>query len=82
MLTNIGFIVLGFILGFLFVSGILTLGIYDKRILILFSGELKKYEVVVGVVGSRGKPLWKRPTIKSPGDAFVWSIDIDLDEWK
>lgn len=82
VLTSIGLVVLGFIIGFLTVSVTITLGVYDKRIVILFSGDLKKYEAVVGVTGNKGKILWKRPMIKTPGDALIWSVDIDLDEWR
>lgn len=81
-MINIGLVVLGFILGFLFPVAVLTLGIYNKGIVLLFTEELKKYEAVIGITGNKGRILWKRPMVKTPGDALVWSIDIDLDEWK
>lgn len=78
----IGLAVLGFILGFLFTACVIVLGVHDKRIVLLFSGELKKYEAVIGVTGNKGKILWRFPVVKNPGDALIWSVDIDLDEWK
>jgi len=78
VLTSIGLIVLGFILGVLSISIILVQNISKKRIFLLFPDKLNQYDVILGGIGNRGRLLWKHPKFNKT----VKPTDIDLDEWR
>ncbi len=80
LLTDIGLVAVGFLLGLLLVSSSIIAKVKTRQMVLIYPSELRHFDAVFGVVDNRGKLLWKHSKFKIPDKAG--DVNIDLDKWR